>query len=299
MRTIQLPIRWVLGLPLPGVKGPGHEIDPSPPSSADVKCPGGCFPALRMRLREVGRKYFTLTFCYSITSVLDFIEIQYCSHCFERSRSQWPDTRVPTVRGWALRRLRHWVNTEESRSQQNNRPPSIQSQGERIHTWKLSSSQLCSQLGLQTPNQSIKRFLFTNYKSGGRFFNQVIQLPAFWSSSFQKIVTLNVFSWGLISKARGHANFVLYSAFGLSAKMTEYSGAIDVDSGTEKIKSIPTHLVCNSACVRVCVNQPLPTRCKWLLTFWINTSVISTSLTLWRRNYFFFTFWHTLYIKCE
>jgi len=33
----QPPIQWVLGALYPGIKRPGHEVDHSPPSSAEVK----------------------------------------------------------------------------------------------------------------------------------------------------------------------------------------------------------------------------------------------------------------------
>jgi hypothetical protein len=35
--SIQLPVQWVLGSSIMGVKQPEHEAGPSPPSSAKVK----------------------------------------------------------------------------------------------------------------------------------------------------------------------------------------------------------------------------------------------------------------------
>jgi hypothetical protein len=35
--STQPPIQWVLGALSPGVKQPGHEVDRSPPTSAEVK----------------------------------------------------------------------------------------------------------------------------------------------------------------------------------------------------------------------------------------------------------------------
>ena len=135
MTTNQPPVQWVMGLPSPGVKWPVQEMDPSTPSSADITYQRGRSPALRMRLCDVSRKNSTFTFFFFLlVHNIRFrlykksSNVRVVTNAFE---AKWPDKQDATVWAWAQRHLRHWVNTVGNSSHQTNRPPSIQSQGER------------------------------------------------------------------------------------------------------------------------------------------------------------------------
>jgi hypothetical protein len=116
------------GLPSPGVKGPGHETDPSPPPSADVTCLRGCSPAIRnVDIKKKLHFYFFATPKHPS-------QILWTSVLFVRFRTlSKPMAILTSPHGSRVGPAtpRHWVNTAGSRSHQNNRPSSIQSEGER------------------------------------------------------------------------------------------------------------------------------------------------------------------------